>query len=106
MRATRFPLQLPVWFRPAEKGSWLQTHTENISASGVLVRWREPLPVDTTVEFCLTLPSQSPAQPGGEVAGRGRVTRIVTTPLERNEAGFAIVIEHYNLRPPTHTVTH
>lgn len=99
MRAPRFPLHLPVWFRPAGNDSWRHSHTENISASGVLVRWRDPLPLDTTVEFRFTLPPNDTAHVGAEVAGRGRVARIVATPIERSESGFAIAIEQYNLRP-------
>lgn len=102
MRAPRFPLQLPVWYRPANDGGWRQTQTENISASGLLVRCPEPLPLDTAVEFRFTLPVNIPSpatQPGGEVLGRGRVARIVASPMERAERGFAIAIEQYNLRP-------
>jgi hypothetical protein len=102
MRAPRFPLHLPIWFRAADTGGWRETQTENISASGVLVRYREPLPLDTAVEFRFTLPLNVPhqaGQPGGEVRGRGRVARIVEAPVERNEAGFAIAIEQYALRP-------
>jgi hypothetical protein len=99
MRAPRFPLHLPVWFRAAGNGGWRQSQTENISASGVLVRWRDPLPLDTTVEFRFTLPAPDTAHLGAEVAGRGRVARIVEAPVERPNAGFAIAIEQYNLRP-------
>jgi PilZ domain len=90
---------LPVWFRVADESCWRQSQTENISASGVLVRCPEPLPLDTTVEFRFTLPANHTAQVGGEVAGRGRVARIVEAPVERTESGFAIAIEQYNLRP-------
>jgi hypothetical protein len=99
MRAPRFPLRLPVWFRVADDGRWRESQTENISASGVLVRWCDPLPLDTPVEFRLTLPPNDPAHTGGEVSGRGRVARIVAAPVERAESGFAIAIDQYNLRP-------
>lgn len=101
MRAPRFPLHLPVWFRPQNDGAWQQTHTENVSASGVLVRWPEPLPVDTVVEFRLALPSRNPIHPTGEVSGRGRVARIIAAPTERADSGFAIAIEQYNLKSQT-----
>ena len=97
MRARRFPLSLPLWFRPQKQRNWQKTSTENISATGVLVRWPEPLPVDTTVEFRLALPSHHPARRGGEVAGHGRVTRVIASPTERVDSGFAIKIEHFNL---------
>jgi hypothetical protein len=97
MRAPRFPLNLPLWFRPPKQRTWQKTRTENISATGVLVRWPEPLPVDTTVEFRLALPSRDPARKGGEIAGHGRVARVIAVPLERADSGFAIKIEHCNL---------
>ena len=107
MRAPRFPLNLPVWFRPQKQRIWQKTSTENISATGVLVRWPEPLPIDTPVEFRLTLPSRHAARRGGEVAGKGRVTRVIAAPVERADSGFAIKIEHYDLnkhrkKPPDH----
>src|SRR5438093_1219765 len=47
MRATRFPLRLPVRYRPLGKPEWRQGQTENISHSGALFRVEAPLPVDT-----------------------------------------------------------
>lgn len=99
MRAPRFPLRLPVWFRAPDDGGWRESQTENISASGVLVRWCDPLPLDTEVEFRFTLPPSDPAHSGGEVSGRGRVARVVAEPIARADSGFAIAIEQYNLRP-------
>lgn len=99
MRAPRFPLHLPVWFRAGHNEGWRETQTENISASGVFVRWTDPLPLDTTVEFRLTLPANDTSRAGGEIAGRGRVARVVETPVERCQSGFAIAIEQYNLHP-------
>jgi PilZ domain len=101
MRAPRFPLHLTVLFRPMANGAWQQASTENISASGLLVRWNHPLPLDTAVEFRFTLPSTDPKLPGGEVAGQGRVVRVVAAPAERPECGFAIAIDRYDLRPPS-----
>lgn len=97
MRANRFPLQLPVRFRPVGASDWRHGKTENVSASGVLLHVRDPPQVDTTVEFSLTLDA---AKPGGrgEVAGRGRVVRVIGAP-ERPERSFAIAIEQYNFRP-------
>jgi hypothetical protein len=98
MRAPRFPLNLPLSFRPNERESWQKTRTENISATGVLVRWPEPLPLGTALEFRLALPSRHPARGAAEVSGHGQVVRIVDAPTERPEAGFAIEIHGYNVR--------
>lgn len=97
MRASRFPLHLPVRFRPIGAPDWRDGKTENVSSSGVLLHVRDPPRVDTTVEFSLTLDGSEPGM-RGEVAGRGRVVRVVP-PAELPEAGFAIAIEQYNFRP-------
>ena len=93
MRAPRFPLHLPVRYRPLGRAEWREATTGNISASGVLVHDPEPLQVETRVEFALVLQSTETAGLG-QVAGRGRVVRQ-TTPDERSERGFAVAIDDY-----------
>lgn len=93
MRAPRFPLHLPVRYRPIGRDEWREATTANISASGVLVDDAEPLQVETRVEFALVLQGADTAGLG-QVAGRGRVVRL-TTPDERPEPGFAVAIDDY-----------
>ena len=100
MRAPRFPLQLPLRYRPLGDGDWRQATTENVSASGVLVRVPAPLEVDSRVEFRLALPSKSPLPSTGEVSGRGHVVRIVT-PREPDVAAFALAIDEYDFLSPS-----
>ena len=94
MRAPRFPLHLPVRYRPLGHPEWRQATTTNISASGVLVHNAEPLQVSTQIEFSLVLHGSEPAGLG-QVAGRGRVVRVIA-PEERSEPGFAVAIDDYN----------
>jgi hypothetical protein len=103
MRAPRFPLQLPLRYRPIGDREWRQATTENISASGVLVRVPQPLQIDTKIEFRLALPSKSAAPGAAEVAGRGRVVRIVT-PSEANPTAFAVAFEDYDFLSPGNSV--
>jgi hypothetical protein len=97
MRAQRFPLQVPVLFRPVGHDEWREATSENISASGVLVAGDHPLEVETRVEFRLALVPAS-VQTGAtrpcEVSGLGHVVRCieVTDPPNR---GLAIAIEQY-----------
>lgn len=95
MRAPRFPLELPVRYRPVgAEAEWRHATTGNVSASGVLVQVPDPLQVDTRIEFRLGLdPVAQPAQ-HAEVCGLGRVVRIVATG-ESPYPGFAVVIEDY-----------
>jgi PilZ domain-containing protein len=100
MRAARFPLHLPVRYRAMGQPEWRQATTRNISASGVLVEGADPLAVATELEFSLVLQGSQPAADSGQVAGRGRVVRIITAP-ESAVPGFAIAIADYQfLLPP------
>ena len=109
MRATRFPLRLPVRYRPLGKPEWQQGQTENISHSGALFRVEALLPVDTRVEFRLVLSTtargdmpQSPVerQQHPEVFGLGRVVRTVAPTDAYPRSGFAVAIEQYEFLPP------
>jgi hypothetical protein len=94
LRAPRFPLHLPVRYRPLGESEWRQATTANISASGVLVHVEEPLQVHTKVEFALVLQGME-SDGSGHVIGRGHVVRV-TSPGERLEPGFAVAIDDYN----------
>lgn len=100
MRAARFPLQLPLEFRPLGERVWQQAQTANVSASGVLVRVPHPPEVDTRIEFRMMLASREGDTQKGEVAGTGRIVRVIAQ-TEREEFGFAVAIDCYELRPST-----
>jgi hypothetical protein len=104
MRAQRFPLELPVEYRPVGEGPWRQASTANVSASGVLVRATDPPTIDTLVEFRLALSAQAP-DGSGEIVGQGRVVRLAD-PRESGQAGFAVAIEQYNLRQRSDRASH
>lgn len=98
MRAPRFPLQLPLLYRPLGGSEWRQARTGNVSASGVLVQVPDPLQVDTRIEFRLGLAEVSQPIQHAEVRGEGRVVRVVSA-AEPVSAGFAVAIERYDFRP-------
>jgi len=96
MRAQRFPLELPVEYRPLGRGKWHRASTSNISASGVLVHGASLPTVDSLVEFrvCLAMGGRMVC---GEVSGSGRVVRLVE-PTQTGRPGFALAIEQYDFR--------
>jgi hypothetical protein len=98
MRAPRFPLQLPVRYRPFGGSEWRHARTGNVSASGVLVEVPDPLQVNTRVEFRLGLAEESRPQQHAEVRGEGRVVRIVSVE-EPLSSGFAVAIDCYDFQP-------
>jgi hypothetical protein len=98
MRAPRFPLQLPVQYRPVGQLEWHTAETANVSASGVLVQAPHAPEVDTPLEFRLMLPPRPSAARRGEVSGRGHVVRQVS-PQEGQQYGFALAIDECGFLP-------
>ena len=87
-RVERFPLRLPIRYRPVGAAEWAQGTTENISAEGVLVRGSVLPELHATLDFRFNL------EMGGnrsEVACRGAVVRTVTS--DRGDQTFAATIE-------------
>ena len=101
LRAPRFPLHLPGWYRRIGEIEWQPATTADISASGVLFQVDDPLPLNTRLEFRVALtPASAEARHDGELCCVGRVVRVVGTP-ERDHNGFAVAIEGYDLQPAT-----
>jgi|ERR1051325_2920385 len=99
MRAPRFPLNLPVRYRPLGAAEWCVGQTENISRSGVLVRGTNGLTVDTSIELRVGLPTVAPGSRAAEIWCRGRVVRAECQSAQAVEPAYAIAIEHYDLLP-------
>src|SRR5882762_5182770 len=96
MRAARFPLHVPVHFRPVGEPVWYRGTVENISCSGVLLRAEDFLQVQTNVELRLPLPNRAAGGERREVACYGRVVRTVSPSTEQPCPGAAVSIEGYD----------
>jgi hypothetical protein len=57
LRATRFPLKLPLRYRESGTIPWHNGHTENISRTGILFRAEQDVPVQTALEMRIEFPS-------------------------------------------------
>jgi hypothetical protein len=103
MRASRFPLRLPLRYRPIGDSEWYDGTMENISRSGVLFRVDEILEPDTDVEFRFRLASPGPPN-AAEISCRGRVVRTIAAARDEVNPGLAVVIEEYDFvrQPTTH----
>lgn len=75
-RAPRFPILLPLRYRPAGEENWREGITENISRSGVLFRASAPIGPKTPVEIELQLPGTG-ERAGAQVRVRGQIVRAV-----------------------------
>jgi len=91
-RAHRFDLCVPVWYKTANETEWHAGVTENISASGALIRADGPAVPTAPVVVAIALP---PAN--GCLVGRGRIARTVETPADPTLATFAIAVKRFRI---------
>lgn len=92
--SVRFPLRLPVLILSGNRE--FSGTTENISASGVLFRLKERLPVNAPVEFLLEISA-------GELFGDNTAAvhclgRVVRSYEERSNCFAAAVIDEYRFQ--------
>jgi hypothetical protein len=94
-RTERFPLRLPIRYRPVGSLQWAHGTTENISATGVLVR------ADVVPGLHAALDFRFPVEMGrdrSEVACRGAVVRTATGAA--GQPAFAATIDVFTFVPP------
>jgi len=91
-RAPRFPLRLPLRFRPSGDAAWSEGTTVNISRSGVLFNTDKPLEPQTVLEIQMELPTG--------IAGELPANVICCGPVTRIEPPFvAAAFAHYRFTP-------
>jgi hypothetical protein len=95
VRAPRFAIEVPFYFRRRGEGSWRQGMTDNISRSGVLFRSRELLNEQTPIDMHFELPLQVSGRPGAVVACRGFVVRAVDPESPDAPCAMAATISRY-----------
>jgi hypothetical protein len=101
MRASRFPLHLPLRYRSLGDDQWRVGTTENISYSGVLFRVSDALQIGAQVELRLGLPGAPAASTTAEVSCLGRVVRTAVSADDRS-VDLAVAIDDYDfVRPAT-----
>jgi hypothetical protein len=93
-RVERFPLRLPIWYRPVGAVQWAEGITENISARGVFVRGTVLPELNEPLDFRFKVEVGSHQS---EVACRGAVVRT-----DRRGTGgpsFAATIDVFTFVP-------
>jgi hypothetical protein len=100
-RTPRFPLHLVVRCRPVGASDWRVGRTENISSTGVLMRYDEPIAVDLPVELRVEMPMMAAGNEAAEIWCRGRVVRAVSGPRGDTRVKYAVAIEQYYLQAPS-----
>jgi hypothetical protein len=94
-RIERFPLRLPIRYRPVGSLQWAHGTTENISANGVLVRAEVVPGIDAALDFRFEV---EVGLHRSEVACRGAVVRTATGPEGRR--AFAATIDVFTFVSP------
>lgn len=95
-RAPRYAIPITVHFRTAGELAWVEGRTENISASGVLVRTDRRLEPDTSIEMLLHIPADLPGLISGSTICRGRTVRALGPSLHEDRPAFAAMIVEYD----------
>jgi hypothetical protein len=91
VRAQRFDLNLPVWYRATSETEWHVGVTETVSSTGALIRVEESVPATQPVHVVIALPSAA-----GCLIGTGRIVRTPET--DEHPATFAIGVGHFHIR--------
>jgi hypothetical protein len=95
VRARRFAMQLPVWYRGLGEDDWHSGFTENIGVSGLLIRTDGTMAPDASVTVIISLPS-SADECAACLVGHGRVARVAS-PREATPHVLAVDVVRYRL---------
>jgi hypothetical protein len=95
VRAPRFSIEMPFYFRRPGESSWREGMTDNISRSGVLFRTADVLEENTPIDMQFALPFEVSGQPGAVVACRGQIVRTVPPDSQDALPALAATIARY-----------
>lgn len=97
MRAPRYIIGLPFFYRRKGKRAWLEGRTENISRTGVLFRTEQLVDQQTPIEMRFSLPAEVSGEPAALVACRGLVVRVVPAATPDALPAVAATISKYRI---------
>ena len=100
VRAPRFNIGLPFFFRRKGERVWLEGTTENISRTGVLFRTPRLVERQMAIEMRFSLPEELSGRPAALVVCRGYVVRVVPAPTSHALPGAAATIARYRILRP------
>jgi len=97
LRARRFALRFPVYFREPDSSTWLEGTTENISYTGMLFLSSSPLALETTLELRLQLVLGTKARDPAEIRCRGTVVRLEQRMEPKTPIALGVAIRDYRI---------
>jgi len=92
LRARRFRLCLPVWYRTADDTRWHSGITKRVSSTGALIRADGLALPSKPILVAIALPSTS-----GWLFGRGRIVRVVPAAAQEDPLVFAVSVSRYRI---------
>ncbi len=98
-RRERYQIEMEIRFGETGKTNRYSGITENISASGLLMRCPQSLPPGTAVTASFVLPGGQGERSGGRVLCRGHIVRVIPPAEATGRFGLAVSIANYSLRP-------
>jgi hypothetical protein len=97
-RAQRYPIRLPLRYRPSGQEKWHEGVIENISESGLLFETGHALAANTSVEIRFVLSATVSVDSPAEIVCRGKIVRSVPTSEKRSTPALAATIAAYRFR--------
>ncbi len=94
-RATRYPYEGPLRFRPGGQGEWYQGVMFNISETGVVFRSLQTMDVKSPVELNFVMPPEIAGKEGAVVFCKGDVVRAAMPKTDDNRPLIAATIVEY-----------
>lgn len=97
-RATRYPLEMRLQYRPLGQTRWWDGHTRNISRTGLLFEGEQLVKANALVEMLVRLPTRGSGRAGAAIHCRGEVVRALGAADQVAPALAAKLID-YDLLP-------
>ena len=92
LRAPRFRLCLPVWYRAEDETRWHTGVTKRVSSSGTLIRADGLAVSSKPIVVAIALPSAP-----GWLVGRGHIVRVVQAAAQGDPLVFAVSVSRYRI---------
>ena len=97
-RARRYPIRLPVRYRPGGTDAWHEGRVANISQSGMLFETEHLVAVNTPVVMRFVLPATMYVKSPAEIVCHGKIVRRVLTSKRESTPALAATIANYRFR--------
>jgi hypothetical protein len=102
-RAQRFAIHTRVLYRTTHGDSWHEGRMVNISESGVLFQADQAEPLNCAIDLRFSLPKAMTGEPAVQVACRGVIARVVSSPGSEGAMGLAARITKFHFVRQPHT---